>query len=82
MLYSPSQIETESREYGDIVQGGFTDTYRNLSYKNILGKLWSSLFCDQAQFVLKTDDDMFVDLYQIYKITRKYLHHQVLSERC
>ena len=47
------------------MQGGFRDTYRNLSYKNILGKLWASQFCAQAEFIVKTDDDQFVDLYEV-----------------
>ena len=50
--------------------GDFLDTYRNLSYKNVFGKLWVSNFCEQADFVVKTDDDMFVDLYATYFFTR------------
>ena len=46
------------------------DTYRNLSYKNVFGKLWVSNFCEQADFVVKTDDDMFIDLYATYFLTR------------
>ena len=74
------QIEVESQTYGDLVQGGFMDSYHNLSYKNLFGKMWVSEFCEQAEFVVKTDDDMYVDLYAVYKITRPYLTHQVTSE--
>jgi len=49
------------------------DTYRNLSYKSMFGYLWASTFCKQADFVIKTDDDMFIDLFQVYHITRPYL---------
>ena len=31
--------------------GGFIDTYKNLSYKNIFGKLWASEFCPQVIFL-------------------------------
>ena len=58
-------IAKENEEHHDIVQGDFLDTYRNLSYKNIMGKLWVSQFCEQAEFVVKTDDDQFIDLYEV-----------------
>ena len=60
----------ENQKYKDIVQGDFLDTYHNLSYKAIMGNLWVSEFCEQAEFVVKTDDDMFVDLYEVRKLTR------------
>ena len=27
--------------------------------------LWAAEFCEQAEFVVKTDDDMFIDLYEV-----------------
>lgn len=72
-------IEKENEEHHDLVQGMFSDTYANLSYKNIMGKLWVSNFCEQAEFVVKTDDDMFVDLYEVFTLTRRYvttIHYQ------
>ena len=59
------EIQNEHLLYGDIVQGDFVDTYRNLSLKAVVGNLWVSKFCSQAEFVVKTDDDMFVDLYEV-----------------
>ena len=35
---------------------------RNLSYKAILGHHWISSFCPNADLVVKSDDDFFVDL--------------------
>ena len=55
----------ENNKHGDIVQGDFLDTYHNLSYKAIMGSLWVSEFCNQAEFVVTTDDDMFIDLYEV-----------------
>ena len=57
----------------DLVQGEFSDTYANLSYKNIMGKLWVSEYCEQAEFVVKTDDDVYVNIYEVYNITRTYI---------
>ena len=58
-------LEVESQEYGDLVQGDFLDNYYNLSYKGIMGNLWVAEFCSQAEFLVKTDDDMFVDMYEV-----------------
>ena len=30
------------------ILGDFVDSYRNLSYKNIFGKLWASSYCPQV----------------------------------
>ena len=41
-------IARENELHHDIVQGDFLDTYRNLSYKSIMGQLWASEFCEQV----------------------------------
>lgn len=65
-------IEEENLKYKDIVQGGFLDTYQNMTYKNIMGKLWVSQFCKQAEFVVRADDDTYVDLYSVFFLAQKY----------
>lgn len=54
-------IEQEAREYGDIVQGSFIDSYRNLTYKHVMGLLWATKNCPGARYLLKLDDDVFVN---------------------
>ena len=71
------QLNDENQENGDIIQGNFSDTYHNLTYKNIMGKLWVSHFCPQAKFAVKTDDDCYVDLYSTYAIASSYLQTEV-----
>ena len=61
-------IFKENTDYGDIVQGNFVDSYHNLSYKATMGNLWVSHFCKQAEFVVKTDDDMFIDLFEVIQL--------------
>lgn len=34
------EIIAESREHGDLVQGSILDTYRNLTYKSVMGHVW------------------------------------------
>jgi len=63
------EVEGEAAQFGDIVQADFIDSYRNMSYKNLLGLAWLSSWCPQAKLVAKTDDDYFVDLYQVMKVS-------------
>ena len=63
--------------YGDLIQGNFMDTYRNLTYKSIMGHMWVSNFCNQAEFVVKTDDEIYVDIYGTYEVTRRFLGSKV-----
>ena len=37
-----------------------------------MGKLWAAEFCPQAEFVVKADDDMFVDLHAVLSFTRQF----------
>jgi len=55
-------IDEEAAEFGDILQEDFKDAYHNLTLKTIGGLKWSSIFCPQAEFVMKTDDDIFVNV--------------------
>lgn len=58
-------IVLEHEMYGDIVQEDFLDSYHNLTYKGVAALKWISLYCKHATFVLKTDDDIFVNMYSL-----------------
>ncbi|XP_045205094.2 uncharacterized protein LOC123557598 [Mercenaria mercenaria] len=51
----------ESEEFHDIIQMDFVDTYANLTYKTMSSLLWSEDYCKQAKYVMKTDDDMYIN---------------------
>lgn len=55
-------ISKESHKYNDIVQEDFIDRYQNLSLKSIAYLRWVSNRCKNVKFVLKTDDDMYVNI--------------------
>ncbi|KAL4230796.1 hypothetical protein ACF0H5_011171 [Mactra antiquata] len=69
-------LETESDLYKDIVQGNFTDTYRNLTYKAITGLRWVTENCPKAMYVLKTDDDIVVDIHRVVRLMRSYIENK------
>ncbi|CAG9841012.1 unnamed protein product [Diabrotica balteata] len=89
-LEEQKNIEAESTLFGDIVQGNFIDTYRNLTYKHVTVLKYFIYHCPHAKFLLKTDDDVFVnwpsmknfltydlcpgDRQTIYCITRTHSH--------
>ena len=58
-------LHLESDTYGDIVQENFIDSYRNLTYKAIEGLKWITRNCRHAQFILKSDDDIFVNMFNL-----------------
>ncbi|KAG8448534.1 hypothetical protein GDO86_015576 [Hymenochirus boettgeri] len=51
----------EANIYGDIIQADFTDSYRNLTLKTLVGLSFVSQRCQGAKFLMKTDDDVFVN---------------------
>ncbi|XP_041956046.1 beta-1,3-galactosyltransferase 5-like [Alosa sapidissima] len=53
-------IAQEQQDYGDILLGNYVDCYRNLTLKVMHGLWWAAESCD-SRFVLKTDDDCFVN---------------------
>lgn len=71
---SQSQIDDESARFGDILQGGFIDAYRNLTYKHMMGLKWVAEQCDMFQFVIKVDDDIVFDVFQLRDYLEKGVH--------
>ena len=69
-------LQLESDTYGDIVQEDFIDSYRNLTYKAIMGLKWISNNCKHAQFILKTDDDIFVNIFNLVSHLRSLTVHK------
>ena len=56
-------ITKESDRYGDILQEDFIDSYRNLTHKGVAALKWINQFCSTPKYVLKTDDDTFVNTF-------------------
>ncbi|KAK3540060.1 hypothetical protein QTP70_025378 [Hemibagrus guttatus] len=54
-------LELENREYQDIVQWDFNDTFFNLTLKQILFLEWMERFCPDVHFLLNGDDDIFAN---------------------
>ena len=57
-------LEAERLIYNDLLRGAQRDTYLNLTLKIQMGLEWAAKYCD-FQFLLKTDDDVFVNPYRL-----------------
>ena len=66
-----AMLEKESRQHGDIVQEDFVDSYRNLTLKSVAMLKWVNLHCSSATFVLKSDDDMYVNVTNLLSALRR-----------
>ncbi|KAM9695774.1 beta-1,3-galactosyltransferase 5-like [Trichechus inunguis] len=64
-------VTLEGQQYGDIIQRDFVDVYFNLTLKTMMGIEWVHRFCPQAAFVMKTDSDMFVNIYYLTELLLK-----------
>ena len=52
----------EADVYNDIVIANFQDTYKNITLKTIAGFHWAYKHCAHARFVMKADDDVYVNI--------------------
>ncbi|GAB1608685.1 beta-1,3-galactosyltransferase 2 [Argonauta hians] len=60
----------ESKKYGDIIQENFIDSYYNLSIKILMALKWSSNYCPGVNYILKADEDTFVNIPMLVDILR------------
>ena len=52
----------ENEYYTDIITGNFVDSYLNLTLKTIFGFQWAVNNCQRVKYVMKTDDDVYVNI--------------------
>lgn len=62
-----AKIDVEFDLYGDIVQGNFLDSYKNLTYKHVMVMKWFTYNCPDVPYLLKVDDDVFVNTPLLYE---------------
>jgi beta-1,3-galactosyltransferase 1 len=62
-------VMLESDRFGDIIEERFIDSYNNLTLKSVVMlKLVSSYCANSTKYLLKIDDDMFVNMHLIVKM--------------
>jgi len=63
-----SSVRMEFELHGDVLQGDFVDVQRNETVKGVMGLMWASRYCRQAAYVVRTNDDSFVNIFEITRI--------------
>lgn len=65
-------IQKEFVQFNDMIQGNFTEAYRNLTYKHYMGLKWSKDSCTSAKYVVKMDDDIVINYYVLFYIINQF----------
>ncbi|XP_076105737.1 beta-1,3-galactosyltransferase 5-like [Mytilus galloprovincialis] len=65
------ELEKENFQTKDIILGSFKDAYNNLTFKTLMGFQWANKRCPNAQFVMKTDDDVYVHIPGLKKAIKE-----------
>ncbi|KAL1478375.1 hypothetical protein MTO96_035057 [Rhipicephalus appendiculatus] len=80
-------LREESSRHGDLVQSDFVDSYYNLSLSTVTGLRWAHENCKRYGYMVKADDDAFVNLAALRKHLasksrlRRRGHHRLPDER-
>lgn len=70
------QLSAENYMYSDLIRGNFIDSYRNLTLKTISLLEWTSTNCPNATYLLKTDDDMFINVPKLLQFIESHLSYK------
>lgn len=70
-----ANLSSEQFMYGDIIRGNFLDSYENLTLKTISMLEWTDTYCGHAKFLLKVDDDMFINIPKLLEFTQRHRNH-------
>lgn len=62
----------ENKLYGDLISGHFLDSYDNLTLKTVSLLEWVDNYCNNVKFILKTDDDMFINIPKLLSFIEKH----------
>jgi hypothetical protein len=54
-------VAKEIESYGDIIQGDFIDSYKNISFKSLVSWRWVKYNCMNVKYLVKMDDDVFLN---------------------
>lgn len=76
------KINNENLHTQDIVQGNFDDTQRNLSLKSIQAMQWINDNCIQAKYIVKADDDMFVNIFALTEYLLPQIYRKEKAIMC
>ncbi|XP_006811697.1 beta-1,3-galactosyltransferase 5-like [Saccoglossus kowalevskii] len=60
-----NQLNKESEQYDDVIQGNFKESYRYLTLKTIMFFRWVYIYCSHVNYIIKSQDDAFVNVKRL-----------------
>ena len=72
----------ENKIHNDIVQGDFIEAYSNLTLKVLMGFHYINVYCSGAKSVMKSDDDVFINIDAINSIVKYINHSRFIAGSC
>lgn len=60
-------VMKEHLNYDDIIVEDFIDSYLNLTLKSIFMLKWVNMHCTNVKYIIKADDDMFINIPNLRK---------------
>lgn len=79
---SSSLAFVENSVYNDMLIIGFQDSYANLTYKTIMSFKWTQMRCKSAKYILKVDDDMWLNFDVLLRILKTGAIRFSLGGKC
>lgn len=59
------KINNEQMLHGDIIEGDFIDSVRNLTFKSVIVMDFIERSCKYVKYIIKADDDIFLNLFVV-----------------
>ncbi|XP_064608347.1 beta-1,3-galactosyltransferase 1-like [Liolophura sinensis] len=75
-------VGLEQSTYNDIVQGDFVDVFTNLGIKAVMVSQWISRHCAHARYVIKVDDNIFLDIFRVTELFIPQIWHSPTTLMC
>lgn len=66
-----SKLEEENLQHHDLIQSNFMDTYLNLTIKTMVIMDWLATHCSTAEYAMKIDSDMFLNIDNLLIMLQK-----------
>ena len=75
-----NHLNEEFENYHDLVQSNFIDHYQNLTYKHVASLRWAIEYCYHVDFIIKIDDDAYLNLYTVIESLINYKNHLITDQ--
>ena len=64
-------LQEEAKKHQDIIQGDFYEDYHNMTLKSLLGLKWVKEHCPHVKYLIKSDDDMIINVPYLLDVLAK-----------